>query len=63
MKVKRLEEVTDLESLYPQEYVIPLVEVLSTGQNVTSFISQFIHGGIYHIPKRPEEKLLFAAIL
>ncbi|KAA6439893.1 Tn3 family transposase [Dyadobacter flavalbus] len=63
MKDKRLEEVVDLESLYPQEYVIPLVEVLSTVQNATGFISTFIHSGIDHIPKRPEEKLFFAAIL
>ncbi|TDE09364.1 Tn3 family transposase [Dyadobacter psychrotolerans] len=63
MKDKRLEEITDLESLYPQEYVIPLIEVLSTVQNATGFISSFIHGGIDHIPKRPEENLFFAAIL
>ncbi|MDQ6481692.1 Tn3 family transposase [Dyadobacter sp. LHD-138] len=48
---------------YSQGYVIPLVEVLSTVQNATGFISSFIHSGIDNIPKRPEEKLFFAAIL
>ena len=63
MKDKREEEETDGESLYPQEYVIPLLEVLTTIENASGFTSVFTHHGIDYVPKRPEQKLFFAGIL
>lgn len=63
MKDKGEADTPESESLYPQEYIIPLLEVLTTIQNATGFTSAFRHAGIDYIPKRPEEKLFFAAIL
>jgi TnpA family transposase len=63
MKDKSEEDTVESESLYPQEYVIPLLEVLQTVQTATDFASVFKHAGIDHTPKRPDEKLFFAAIL
>lgn len=62
-KDKRIEEEPDFDSLYPQEYIIPLLEVLTTVENVCGFTSVFNHHGIDYVPKRPEQKLFFAAIL
>jgi len=62
-KDKREEEESDSESLYPQEYIIPLLEVLTTVENASNFTSVFNHHGIDYVPKRPEQKLFFAAIL
>ncbi|MBC7390523.1 MAG: Tn3 family transposase [Opitutaceae bacterium] len=63
MKDKRGEDETDRPSLYPQEYVIPLLEVLTTVNSATDFVSSFEHHGFDNLPKRPDEKLFFAAIL
>ncbi len=63
MKDKREEQETDYESLYPQDYVIPLLEVLTTVENASGFTSVFNHHGIDYVPKHPEIKLFFAAIL
>lgn len=63
MKDKSEDDIVESESLYPQEYIIPLLEVLTTVQNATGFTSAFMHAGIDYLPKRPEEKLFFAAIL
>ena len=57
LKDKRDEEESDTESLYPQDYVISLLEVLTTVQNATDFASAFKHQGIDYIPKRPEETI------
>lgn len=63
MKDKRKEAEPNSESLYPQEYIIPLLEVLTTVEKASGFISVFNHQGIDYLPKRPEQKLFFAAIL
>jgi len=63
MKDKREEEEIDTESLYPQDYVIPLLEVLSTVQTATDFVSAFDHQGIDYVPKRPDKNLFFASII
>jgi len=63
MKDKRSEKEPDSESFYPQEYIIPLLEVLTTIENLCGFTSFFIHHGIDYVPKRPEKNLFFAAIL
>ncbi len=63
MKDKRSEEEPDAESLYPQEYIIPVLGVLTTVGNICGFTSVFNHHGIDYVPKRPEQKLFFAAIL
>ncbi len=62
-KDKRSQEEPDFESLYPQEYIIPLLEVLTVVEQVCGFTSVFNHHGINYVPKRPEQKLFFAAIL
>lgn len=63
MKDKRDEEETDTETLYPQEYIIPLLEVITTVENASGFTSVFNHHGLDYVPKRPEQKLFFASIL
>ncbi|WP_131537980.1 Tn3 family transposase [Pedobacter nototheniae] len=62
-KDKREEENENIESLYLQDYVVPLLEVLSILQSAANFLPVFEHHVIDHLPKRPADKLFFAAII
>jgi len=62
-KDKSDEDSTPLEDFYPQEYVIPLLEVLTTVENGAGFTAVLTHQGIDYVPKRPELKLFLAAIV
>lgn len=62
-KDKSDEDSTPLEDFYPQEYVIPLLEVLTTVENAAGFTAVLTHQGIDYVPKRPELKLFLAAIV
>jgi TnpA family transposase len=63
MKDKRNEEETERESLYPQEHIISLLEVLTTVQNATGFTSAFEHHSLGYLPKQPDKNLFFASII
>jgi len=62
-KDKAEEEISESEALYPQEYLIPLLEVLDTAQSASGFLSALIHQGIDYVPKRPDPKFFFASII
>jgi len=49
-KDKSDEDSTPLEDFYPQEYVIPLLEVLTTVENGAGFTAVLTHQGIDYGP-------------
>jgi TnpA family transposase len=50
-------------SLYPQRKVISILDVLNQINELTGFLTAFQYNSVDYIPKRPDDKLFYAAIM
>ncbi len=50
-------------SLYPQRKVISVLEVLHQVNQLTGFLNAFQYKAVDYVPKRPDDRLFFAAII